>query len=96
MFSKVYDGKLAKPAKCWNMVVIGRTLSYSHVIVDFMLLVTPVIVIWKVKMPKSKKIRLYGLFSIGTISCIAATLRDRLSVQVQFDTTCKRNSRHSA
>lgn len=95
MFDKVYDGKLEQPAKCIDSLVVGRFSSFAHVTLDFILLITPVVVIWKVKMSRSKRWRLLLLFSVGTLTCVTSVLRDRLGGATSLDTTCEKNHRAS-
>lgn len=42
-------------------------LSFWHVVMDFCLLAVPIMVLWKVLIPRVTKIRLYLLLSVGAI-----------------------------
>ncbi|KAF2087649.1 hypothetical protein K490DRAFT_73584 [Saccharata proteae CBS 121410] len=74
-WNKIYAGKLKQPAVCYSTENISNVLSIIHVIMDFCLLTTPVIILWKIKMPWTTKLRLYAIFSMGAISCIGSVMR---------------------
>lgn len=88
MWDKVYSGKLAVSPVCWSTPVISNVLSTVHVVMDFCLLTTPVIVLWKVKLPTATKIRLYLVFSTGALSCIGSVLRQIEQHKISLDVTC--------
>ncbi|GME62570.1 hypothetical protein GTA08_BOTSDO13540 [Neofusicoccum parvum] len=87
MWNKIYSGKLAAPATCWSTPVISNVLSTIHVVMDFCLLMTPIIVLWKVKLPTSTKIRLYLVFSTGAVSCVGSVLRQLAQQKIKLDVT---------
>ncbi|KAF2145321.1 uncharacterized protein K452DRAFT_220412 [Aplosporella prunicola CBS 121167] len=87
MWDKAYSGRLARPASCYSTSLLSNVLSTLHVIMDFCLLMTPIIVLWKVKLPKSTKIRLYFVFSTGAVSCIGSVLRQLAQQKISLDVT---------
>jgi hypothetical protein len=89
MWDKIYSGKLAQPAKCWSTLVVANTLSVIHVVMDFVLLLTPIIVLWNVRLNKKTKIRLFIVFSMGSLSCVASILRELAQKSISKDITCK-------
>ena len=89
MWDKIYSGKLAQPAKCWSTLVVANTLSVIHVVVDFVLLLTPIAVLWNVQLNKKTKIRLFIVFSMGSLSCVASVLRELAQKSISKDITCK-------
>lgn len=88
-YSLIKLGKLDKPAKCVDFNTIGITLSSFHVVFDFALLSVPLIVLYKINMNMSKKIRLAFLFSVGSISCIGSALRQHYQGQNHADYLCE-------
>lgn len=89
MWDKIYSGKLAQPAKCWSTLMVANTLSVIHVVMDFVLLLTPIVVLWKVRLNKKTKIRLFIVFSMGSLSCVASVLRELAQKSISKDITCR-------
>ncbi|KAF4310885.1 hypothetical protein GTA08_BOTSDO13540 [Botryosphaeria dothidea] len=87
MWNKIYSGKLSTPPTCWSTPTISNVLSVIHVVMDFCLLMTPIIVLWKVKLPTSTKIRLYLVFSTGAVSCVGSVLRQLAQQKINLDVT---------
>ncbi|KAL1651895.1 hypothetical protein SLS58_000018 [Diplodia intermedia] len=87
MWDKIYSGKLAAMPTCWSTKVISNVLSIMHVVMDFCLLTTPIIVLWKVKLPTGTKIRLYVVFSMGAVSAIGSVLRQLAQEKISLDVT---------
>ncbi|KAI4717428.1 hypothetical protein E4T48_06380 [Aureobasidium sp. EXF-10727] len=87
MWDKIYSGKLVQPAKCWSTLVVANTLSVIHVVMDFVLLLTPIVVLWKVQLNKKTKIRLFIVFSMGSLSCVASVLRELAQKSISKDIT---------
>lgn len=74
---------------CYNVYVWSKVLSYTHIVLDFLLLMTPVWVIMKVKLRLGNRIRLLFLFCLGSISCVSSVLRVKAGNTQTVDTTCK-------
>ncbi|KAI5243437.1 hypothetical protein E4T43_04126 [Aureobasidium subglaciale] len=87
MWDKIYSGQLAQPAKCWSTLVVANALSVIHVVMDFVLLLTPIVVLWKVRLNKNTKIRLFIVFSMGSLSCVASVLRELAQKSISKDIT---------
>lgn len=81
-------GKLQNPPRCANNNTFGIPLSIIHVAMDFCLLMVPIIVLWKIQMHWSTKIRLYFVFSIGAMSCIGSVMRQIAQGRLASDATC--------
>lgn len=82
-------GKPAQPVKCITINQYSLALNVTHVILDFLLLMVPVIIFCKMKMSKSKRIRLIFLFSIGAVSVIGSVNRQLVTQHNALDVTCK-------
>ena len=85
--SLISIGKLAKTPKCMNINTLGTSLSAFHVAFDFALLTVPLIVLYNMNMSNVKKLRLAFLFSVGSVSCIGAVMRQVIQKQNAADLT---------
>lgn len=88
-FNLIAAGKLGRPIKCGSLNPASSVRVYSHVIFDFCLLCTPLIILWTVQMPFSKKLRVLATFAFGSVSCVGSvmTLIDQNRLDVT-DVTC--------
>lgn len=59
-----------------------------HVVLEFCLLLTPIVVLWKIKMDRMKKASLFIIFAIGSISCIGALMVIITQYKLVQDSTC--------
>lgn len=90
-FDTLAAGKLPDPPKCGSLrrlVELELTHNVIHIIMDFCLLSVPIIVIWKVQMHWTTKLRLFFVFSVGAISCIASVMRVLVETRELHDPTC--------
>lgn len=87
-FDSVAAGKLPTQAKCISDDYLGTTLSVAHAVTDFCLLAVPIIVLWKVQIHRTTKIRLYLIFSIGAFSCVSSVLRQVSQGRIRDDPFC--------
>ncbi len=87
-FDLIAAGKLNSPIKCLSENQIGISLSTIHVVMDFCLLSVPIIVLWKVQMPWSTKIRFFVVFVIGAMSCIGSVFRQIQQANLKTDIFC--------
>lgn len=71
---------------------IGLKIGLGMVVIDvclgFCLLATPVVVLWKIRMSRIRKFRLFIVFAVGTISCVAALMIVITQYQIHDDFTC--------
>jgi len=77
------------PTHCLKAKEYGLALSVLHIIFDFALLSVPLIVLGKMRMSTSKRIRLVLLFSVGSVSCIGSVMRQVIAYQTSEDATCE-------
>lgn len=77
------------PHKCVNNNTVTLPLSVLHIVFDFALLSVPLVVLYRVQMSLSKKIRMCILFSVGAISCIGSIMRQSIQSVKHPDMTCK-------
>lgn len=89
-FDLLERGRVDQPAQCGAWIDTVRiVLSVVHVVMDFVLLLPPIYVLWKVRMPRTTKIRLFVVFSLGTISCLGAIMRSISQATMTLDATCE-------
>lgn len=88
-FSMVAYGSNPTPPVCLNGKILPVFLSVMHILFDFALLSVPLVVLWKIQMDTSKKIKLCFLFSIGSVSCIGSVMRQVIQTHFRPDFTCE-------
>lgn len=87
-YNLIEYGQIKNPTKCLDEHILNNTFIICHVIFDFALLSVPLIVLFKMKMTTSRKIRIGFLFSIGSISCIGSAMRLATKTGAGQDRTC--------
>lgn len=75
--------------KCIDENALGLATRSLHIITDWFLLPVPIIIIWRLQMPLSRKIRLIAVFCVGFISSVASIMRNVLTERIGDDFTCK-------
>lgn len=83
-----------KFCKRYQNIKLALALVIVHVVLGFCLLLTPVVVLWKIKMSQTKKVWLFVIFAIGSISCVGALMIVITQYQLVADVTCRYNSGH--
>jgi hypothetical protein len=79
-----------QPGTCFNANAFVLVTSIINVVTDFIIVVMPMPIIWKLDMPRARKIGVCGIFLLGGVVVFASTIRlvylHNLST---FDPTCK-------
>lgn len=90
VFSLQAIAKVPDPGtiKCLNFRSISVATRTLHIVTDWLLLPVPIIILWQLQMPLSRKIRLTLIFCVGVISSIASIMRNILVDRVTPDLTC--------
>ncbi|TLD13737.1 uncharacterized protein PgNI_02770 [Pyricularia grisea] len=70
-----YAGSLRTPAKCGNVSLMAKVLTYVHVFQGVTLLITPVVILWKIPMDLAKKIRLFVIWWSGAVTVTGGLLQ---------------------
>lgn len=78
-FSIRYAGTLATPATCGNFYARAWTMSVIHVVQQVVLLSSPILILWTVRMDTYKKARLFTIWVAGAISVLGGLLRQTQS-----------------
>ncbi|KAK1994973.1 hypothetical protein LX36DRAFT_583346 [Colletotrichum falcatum] len=68
-------GRTEPPPACMDLEVQAKILSGIHVAQGLMLLFTPIVILWKVRMPTAKKARLFTMWIIGGLAVLGALLQ---------------------
>lgn len=79
-------GQLEEPATCFDIYYNMRALSVTHLIQGVVLLSSPIIMLWKIHMSLSKKIRLFSFWVVGALAVLGALL-DYLLQNISSDNT---------
>ena len=80
-YSLISFGKAPVIPTCLAFNPLGISLSVIHIIFQFSLLTVPLVILYVIKMSLWKKIRLGFLFSVGSVACIGAVMRQVLQKQ---------------
>lgn len=78
-FSIRYAGTLATPAICGNVFARAWAMSVIHVVQQVVLLASPIVILWTVRMDVYKKARLFFIWTAGAISVLGGLLRQTQS-----------------
>ncbi|KAK7724016.1 hypothetical protein SLS64_000350 [Diaporthe eres] len=70
-----YAGSLGSPASCLDNTLSVRTLRVAHLALGVLLLLTPVVILWNVRMRWQKKARLFLIWAAGALSVIGGLLQ---------------------
>ncbi|KAF4814888.1 hypothetical protein CGCSCA5_v007400 [Colletotrichum siamense] len=68
-------GRLEPVPVCIDLGVQSKVLSGIHVAQGLTLLFTPIIILWKVRMGRAKKIRLFVIWAVGGVTVFGGLLR---------------------
>ena len=82
-----------RTTKCLDQNAISLATRILHIVTDWLLLAVPLIIIWRLQMPLSRKLRLMLVFTVGIVSSVATIIRNvltqRLTNGATADSTCK-------
>ncbi|KAK2607907.1 hypothetical protein N8I77_006550 [Diaporthe amygdali] len=78
-FSLRYTGALDTPPVCGNVFARAWTMSVVHVVQQVILLASPIVILWTVRMDKYKKARLFAIWIAGAVSVLGGLLRQTQS-----------------
>ncbi|KAF9874302.1 integral membrane protein [Colletotrichum karsti] len=68
-------GRLEPIPTCIDLGVQSKVLSGIHVAQGITLLLTPIIILWKVRIQRAKKIRLFAIWIVGGVTVLGGLLR---------------------
>ena len=70
---KIYD--LSVKGHCFNRRALDITVSFVTLLTDFAILLLPQLAIWKLQMPRVRKIGLSAIFAVGIVAVVSAVVR---------------------
>lgn len=70
-----YSGQLETPPVCYMEGIQGKFFNITHVVQGVMLLSSPVIILWRVRMDRAKKTRLFIIWASGAIAVLCGLMR---------------------
>ncbi|MCJ1352543.1 MAG: hypothetical protein MMC33_002527 [Icmadophila ericetorum] len=81
----------ASPSKCINTTRFFLGVAIPNITTDLVILIFPLPMIWKLRMAKSQKVALMGVFTLGGFVVIISSLRLVTVIEVQndLDFTCR-------
>ena len=83
-------GHLPSPPKCYDESTFIMGLNIIHILTDFALLVAPIVMLWKVQMKVSIKLRIWIVGVVGVTSCVFSVIRTISQFRSNTtDPTCK-------
>ena len=88
----VADVSDPRTIKCANSTQLSLATRTAHILTDWLLLPVPIIIIWRLQMPLSKKIRFMMAFCLGLVSSVATVVRNVLTTRQNADLTCMKRA----
>ncbi|KAK9770269.1 hypothetical protein AB5N19_07723 [Seiridium cardinale] len=74
-WDKLYSGQLATAAVCLPAGTQGKVLNITHVVQGVVLLLSPMVILWTVRMDRHKKARLFVMWGVGLIAVLCGLMR---------------------
>lgn len=76
--------------QCINIEILFVTLGIVNAVTDIIIVIMPLPLIWKLKMPRGRKIGICGIFALSSIVIVASIVRPiYLGNLNTYDLTCK-------
>lgn len=75
VWDREFAGSLTEPATCGNTALNTKVLSIIHVVQSILLLATPIIILWSVRIDRGKKIRLFVIWAAGGLTVTGGLLQ---------------------
>ncbi|KAH6646364.1 hypothetical protein BKA67DRAFT_696228 [Truncatella angustata] len=74
-WDKLYAGSLDTAAVCLPTLTQGKVLNITHVVQGVILLCSPMVILWTVRMDRHKKTRLFVMWGVGLIAVLCGLMR---------------------
>ncbi|KAI1068730.1 hypothetical protein NW752_008124 [Fusarium irregulare] len=78
MWNKKYAGSLEEAPVCVDSIFQNKFLSSMHVAQNIVLLFAPIVILWYVKINKSKKARLFFIWLVGGTTVLGGLLQQTM------------------
>ncbi|KAI1862947.1 hypothetical protein JX265_008993 [Neoarthrinium moseri] len=74
-WDKLYSGQLETAATCLPTAIQSKILNITHVVQGTILLLSPMVILWTVRMDRGKKRRLFIMWGVGLVAVVCGLLR---------------------
>lgn len=74
-WDKLYSGRMETVAVCLDTTMQSQVLNITHVVQGVILLASPLIILWKVRMNVKKKLRLFFIWAVGLLAVLFGLMR---------------------
>ncbi|TID20020.1 hypothetical protein E6O75_ATG07480 [Venturia nashicola] len=71
----LYRGQLEETPSCIDGLLWGRIYNVAHVVQGVVLLLSPMVILWKVRIEIKKKIRLFFIWGCGLLAVLCGLMR---------------------
>lgn len=71
----LYRGRLEETPSCIDGRRWGQTYNVAHAVQGVMLLISPIVILWKVRIEVKKKIRLFFIWGCGLLAVLCGLMR---------------------
>ncbi|KAK1977685.1 hypothetical protein LZ30DRAFT_664636 [Colletotrichum cereale] len=75
IWDREFAGSLTEPAVCGDQITSAKILGAIHVVQSVLLLATPIIILWNVRIGRAKKIRLFVIWASGGLTVTGGLLQ---------------------
>lgn len=75
--------------KCTSVSDMNTILRVINIVLDYCLLLVPILVIWRIQMSWCKKIRLFAAFGVGALACIGSVMTLVSKFKLKDDGLCE-------
>ncbi|KAI0125597.1 hypothetical protein BJ170DRAFT_439467 [Xylariales sp. AK1849] len=75
-WDKLYSGTLSPAGTCLSTSIQSKVLNITHVLQGVILLLSPMVILWKVRMDRNKKTRLFVMWGVGLIAVLCGLMRN--------------------
>ncbi|KAI9147270.1 integral membrane protein [Paramyrothecium foliicola] len=80
-----FGGSLDRPVRCGDGMLRDKVLAIIHVVQGGLLLLAPIIILWKIQMNLGKKVRLFIIWIAGALTVLGGLLQLFTTVVVTND-----------
>lgn len=80
----------SQPGHCLNVATLFVTLGIINAVTDIIIVVMPLPLIWKLRLPKGRRIGVCGIFALSSIVIVASIVRPVYLANLNtYDLTCE-------
>ncbi|GKT44668.1 uncharacterized protein ColSpa_04849 [Colletotrichum spaethianum] len=75
VWDREFAGSLTEQATCGDQFLSAKILSIIHVVQSVLLLATPIVILWRIRIDRGKKIRLFIIWAAGGLTVTGGLLQ---------------------